>query len=455
LSDRGTCFDKNMKISKYIDVNKCNIGYVLFHGLNGSMVYCDEQTGQRLSEGKMDGINEDIKQKLKDTGFITTGKEEKELFRKLENLIEARNNPVGTAMFIPSYNCNFRCPYCFEKWRLENGKGWLEQVMTRKQADLYFEYYNLFSHNREWKSVFFYGGEPFLAENRDIITYICDKASALGATEFFAISNGYCLDQYIDIIKQFKKSLIQITLDGVGDAHDRTRFLKNGEGSYEKIAENISLALENGIRIRQRANIDENNVDQVTALKKESMERGWADSRFFSQYFAKIDYDKRENNAEFDEDNPFLKSIREDVKAGKEPAFGNRFCGGCGSSWIMDPFGDVYSCMEFVGMKDHRMFNISEEGVEVFSDVIGSLQKRRSNLMEKCRDCRYVFVCKGGCPAKAERKYGSLLRESCDSMPEFLQEAFISVANENLEGCKVKEASEKGPYFIPLTTRAK
>ena len=53
----------------------------------------------------------------------------------------------------------------------------------------------------------FYGGEPFLPCNMDIIKYIIQKAPN---STYAAITNGYCLDEFIDILKKVKVTFYKL-----------------------------------------------------------------------------------------------------------------------------------------------------------------------------------------------------------------------------------------------------
>jgi len=72
----------------------------------------------------------------------------------------------------------------------------------------------------------------------------------------------------------------------------------------------------------------------------------------------------------------------------------------CGQSPVIDHLGDLYSCDHFVEKK-YRLGNIKY--VSLQSVVNSDLQRKlafakKIGLTEKCKNCRFLFICNGGCP---------------------------------------------------------
>lgn len=63
------------------------------------------------------------------------------------------------------------------------------------------------------------------------------------------ITNGYLLNQEIvDTLAQCNVKFAQITLDGIGEAHDATRHLVGGGSTFERIAESLYRKISGGKR---------------------------------------------------------------------------------------------------------------------------------------------------------------------------------------------------------------
>ena len=72
----------------------------------------------------------------------------------------------------------------------------------------------------------------------------------------------------------------------------------------------------------------------------------------------------------------------------------------CGRALIIEHNGDIYSCDHFV-TEDHKLGNLLETPLKDLPD--GPLQHqfaldKRDKRPESCRQCRWDFVCRGGCP---------------------------------------------------------
>ena len=91
--------------------------------------------------------------------------------------------------------------------------------------------------------VVWFGGEPLLGI--DIIDSLSKRMIALAdqhSVKYDAeiITNGYLMDaRAVEVLAKAKVKEAQITLDGLRTAHDRTRHLVNGDGTFETIVDHI------------------------------------------------------------------------------------------------------------------------------------------------------------------------------------------------------------------------
>lgn len=185
----------------------------------------------------------------------------------------ASNFEVGLTI-CPTLGCNFDCPYCFEN----HHPGRMSQ---QTQDDVIALAERMMKASGAKKlDVSWYGGEPLLAP--DLIEALSGRLMALAerqGAEYRAaiITNGYLLTQEIaDMLGRSKVGSAQITLDGVGPEHDKTRHLAGGGPTYDRIVHNLRT-LKLPFKVSIRHNVHESNKDQVDplrdmveALKKES-----------------------------------------------------------------------------------------------------------------------------------------------------------------------------------------
>ena len=151
--------------------------------------------------------------------------------------------------FVVTEDCNLRCKYCYICKKQTN------HVLDFESAKKFIDY--LFSGELELPPAVilgFIGGEPFLEiELIDKITdYFKFKAYEVESPWYwnYCISittNGINYDspkvqKYIR--KNKDKMSLTITVDGTREKHDLQRVFPNGEGSYDAVARNIPLYLE-------------------------------------------------------------------------------------------------------------------------------------------------------------------------------------------------------------------
>lgn len=100
-----------------------------------------------------------------------------------------------------------------------------------------------------------YGGEPLLKKNQEVVKYIVNKGVSLGY-RFAAISNGFELENYEDILGPDKLGALQITIDDPRDQHNTIRVHQDGFPTFDKILSNVEMALNKGCKVSVRMNTD-------------------------------------------------------------------------------------------------------------------------------------------------------------------------------------------------------
>jgi uncharacterized protein len=389
---------------------------------------------------------------LKKRGYLTdlSLDEEEDYFCKVAEMLHHRESTGSPAyIFMVTYNCNLRCGYCFQDhMRTNPAFSHLLRRMDRQIVDRILSAFPQIeaSHGIEsdediCRYITFFGGEPLLASNREIVEYIMTQVLARGPARFTAVTNGTDLKDYEDLLGPQLLSALQITLDGPSPEHDRRRIYADGSGSSARITENITMALERGVRVEVRTNVDRTNIGFLPNLAEEIIANGWDRYSNFVAYTAPVapandktdrkttmsswELDKRLNDMR-DQD-PRLRVIaRPDdgllSKIGKifglqEDPFENfrsTYCGAHGRMYVFDPFGDIYACWEKTGDRRIRIGHVEPDG-RVASEVLQATWRSRTVASNPvCRRCRFALSCGGGCATRALQSNGSLFTNYCD-----------------------------------------
>lgn len=428
---------------------------LLVNGLFGAMDVVTKEVADRLNSGKIDDLPASLIEHLEKRGHLTQLPLEAEtadlkLLSHIHKKILGRNKI--TLIIMPTYDCNFRCPYCYEQHRLKNGREWLETTMSSQMTDAVFGVLqNYRTKGYKLSECTLYGGEPFLAKNIDtvkkIIQYCKDMDIPLSA-----ISNGYELDSYIDLLGEYGIKNIQISIDGAGKVNDCRRIHKDGLPTYEHIMENAELALEHGIDITLRVNVGPENLHSIGELVEDIKEKGFIDKEKrrlpddkrgkFDYYFKATDVNRQAKNriSEFDileelrkagfdineamglhsQFNLMANRLKTMLKDKKYADYSPSFCGAEDGMLVVDPFGKVHTCWTAVGKKDEALVGFVDVESKKFLVNFNKAKwrMRTVDLMERCSVCPYAFICRGGCAAHALNMHGSYFREYCGEFKE-------------------------------------
>ena len=92
--------------------------------------------------------------------------------------------------------------------------------------------------------------------------------------------------------------------------------------------------------------------------------------------------------------------------------FHSIFCGVQSGSYILDPYGDIYTCWETVGKTEYVLGKYTPS-IE-WNDRVKNWQGRNIGNTPKCSCCKYALLCGGGCLAKALKHKGNFKASYCD-----------------------------------------
>jgi len=356
---------------------------------------------QSFIENGDDLSDDDFRAQLKRSGFLIDD-DVNELERIRFKMLKSRYNTDAFQLTITvTADCNFACAYCYEKEVIKH------EYMTTETADKIFEIVKMQMPKISLLDVHWYGGEPLL--NMDIILYLSEKFITLCKehnVQYKArmVTNGYLLSsEYIEQINASQISMLQITIDGDKEIHDRMRPLLSGEGSYDVIMKNIAENIDQLPQISLRINVDKNNTDAAKKVSQQIKDNGWSHKVF--PYLGRIRVDLDDESftncycgSEFSlEELKYMHELDKDSMS-QYPRLKHNYCGAdCINSLTLSANGDIYKCWKDIGIVKNRVGALSMSQLDnerLFFDYM--LYDPTTN--ETCSQCKYLPLCMGGCP---------------------------------------------------------
>ncbi len=372
-------------------------------------------------------------------GYLIETGEEQRLYKNsyLDFLDERESNEVQI-FFVPWYDCNFSCSYCYQE-----GYSCEHKPLTGEVTDAFFNYITReFSDKKKYVTIF--GGEPLLASTgvRARIEQFIARAAEHGIS-IAVVTNGYNLVDYLDVLGKGSIREIQVTLDGPREIHDARRYLKNEGPTFDRIVAGIDGALVRGLPINLRMVVDRDNIDHLPALAAFAIEKGWTKNPLFKTQIGR-NYELHQcqsNNARLFERAGLYEKLYEIIRDHPEflefhrPAYSiSRFlfdngklpeplfdsCPGCKSEWAFDYTGRIYPCTATVGKEGEEIGTYYPE-VTKRDAIIDEWESRDVTTIPECSACGLQLVCGGGCGTVAKNRTGKLHAPDCRPVQPLLE----------------------------------
>lgn len=321
-----------------------------------------------------------------------------------------------------TFNCNFACPYCYEK-----EAGLLHQGdMSIEMADSLLDWLECYLNNRGLTLLHLrlYGGEPLC--NIDLIKHIGDRLPNICESngvdlQAYIVTNASLLDEDIfPILDRLRVSYFQITLDGPKNIHDEMRPFTDGTGSYDMIMRNVNAVVERGHEVMIRVNVGKGNIDHLHSLVDDLERKIVANGRVsidFSSIFSECWGEGGGIEAELgpaDADKIFEANDYAVSKGFRinNPYLYDHCYAITENNFELDPSGNLFSCASFVGHEKYCLGNIRDNG---FNHIYFRLLTTDS-FDDECIKCKYLPICLGGCRAEVAMKTGDVVAKSCNKV---------------------------------------
>ncbi len=414
----------------------------------------------------VNSIDKKLYEKLKQRGYIFESEEdEKKSLNKFKKIIELTGeesykfSPIDFTI-CPTMGCNLRCTYCFEEEKYHENL----EVMSEKKLETLFKYikqrskeYAKLKEDSKGKklpnlTIKLFGGEPLLKNTYPIVKKIFEFADQ-NHIGIYIITNGTNIDgMYFELLKKYNRmSRVQITLDGYKKTHDMRRIHADGSGSFDQVCKGIQRVLDSETMLDVRINVDKENIYNLNELKELFEKRGWLKNSFFNPYASPVRTFKSNDNPDdiphniifcaeilkiltdngwYGEKASFLKDLL--IPSGMAMRFFDssnaeikpwkvNYCEATsGRSFCFAPNGTIVTCTTYAGCKEHTIGHFDENGVTIDQDKLHRWTHRSPFNIEKCKNCKFVLFCGGGCPAEAIEK-GDINCPSCNDIEKTLE----------------------------------
>jgi len=399
---------------------------------------------------------------LRDNGFLVDSREADR--RRLdEYLTEVKSNRTElNVTVLTTLQCNFACDYCFQGDHGDYNKyadrmspetagrvaDWIEREMDRVRP--------------ERVVLTFFGGEPLL--NLPVMYALAERAwdatEARGIALYVnVITNGLLLTpEVVDRLLPYGLNGIKITLDGDRDTHNRMRPLRGGQGTFDRIVENVR-AVAGKVRIAIGGNFDESSADSYPALLEFLKAQDFADrlSKIFFKPVIRMEPvsakgiipltpvaakdtlngtcmtsvgsgagNACDSCSVLDDKLTFL---REETRRLGFPTHDGVHNGPChvhmAHAHTIGPDGSLYACPGFTGQLALSTGHIDDRR-DTWRETARERFLRLSPWKE-CGDCAYIPVCAGGCVAASYAQLGDMNVPTCHKRS--FDSALISLAH--------------------------
>jgi uncharacterized protein len=404
--------------------------YLVFNVFTGALLELDEAEYASIAPladapgvAPPDDVAPALRARLEQAGILVpAGFDE----RAAITAIRRRAMEASEALLLtlaPTIQCNFRCTYCFETHR--------QEVMSPEtQADL-MRFIARQAEGARAIATTWFGGEPLLQP--DIIERIQRFTNDLGEARGLRVRRGVVTNGYFltsPMVRRLQAlgewEMVQVTLDGMPEIHDRRRVLVGGRGTWDRIVANCRTALDEGLRIDLRVNVDRRNAPMAGALLDRLLEEGVLPAARISLGFvtdSTTACSHVKDDVLSDEERARITIWFEGelLRRGLAPTAGlpSPLCGPMCSvesrrGFVVAPSGLIFKCWHQIdGGEDQAIGHVTGRPMPNADAELARWARYDPSTRKGCSNCTAFPTCQGGCPWEYER-LGRVHRGECD-----------------------------------------
>jgi uncharacterized protein len=413
-----------------------------------------ERVGTQAPEGWTDE-ERDALETLAGHGFLVDSPDDDH--RHLREYFHAvREGPDELRMTVlTTLQCNFACGYCIQGDHGDYNRHAAKMSLDTASRVAEWAERRLESLGATSYVLTFFGGEPLL--NLPVVYYLSERmwafCHARGVRMLVnVITNGLLLTpEVVDRLAPVGLNGVKITLDGDRETHNRMRPLRGGQGTFDRIIQNIRRVA-GRCRIAIGGNFDAETADSYPALLDFLREQDFAD-RLSRIAFKPVIRERRPGDpaapggrAKFIPVTPVdgasrplggacmtsagsatttcdschladdqMVFLREETKKRGFATVDGVHMGPCEvhrrHAHTIGPDGSLFACPGFAGDQTQSTGHIDGREEQARSEAAARFE--RLAAWTACRDCAFIPVCAGGCTVAAHSELGDMHAPNC------------------------------------------
>lgn len=200
---------------------------------------------QKLENGKEDDETAALLAKYRGQGICRENVLEKIEHPATQTLSYHLEHRVQKVTLQLTQNCNLRCDYCAYSGKYNqrtHNSGRMSLDTVKKSIDYAIEH----SDGVENLNIGFYGGEPLLEfeDLKNAVKYVDEKYHGRKVNYSITTNGTIMSGEIVKFLMEHDFSVL-ISLDGPKELHNKNRVFANGEGSFDKIMQNLRYVKDN------------------------------------------------------------------------------------------------------------------------------------------------------------------------------------------------------------------
>ena len=420
-----------MKISRFTNILKRKDVYLVHNALVNSILKVYLRKYQKFIDSIENAKNfqfdetDEFQRTMKDLNIIVDDFED-EMADLNSRFFVFEHSSELYVLLIVTRKCNFRCSYCYEDY--------IDQDMSQEVFSNSRKFIISEIKNNRYKAVWvsFFGGEPTLMADQinQFMESLIEENRKLpypANIKAMMTTNGYLLNSHM--LDRFIKNRIvryQITVDGLEEDHNCSRYLANGKGTWKTIVNNLKYfnnIINSEVSVLLRSNITPQLYEHMDEWL-EFLHKNFMKGPFFIHFEVAKNYGHMndENFKLLENEKEVIIDIIDRAKKWRLPleliAFATMpFSLVCYAarqfSVIIDYNGEVKKCTSSSLDEPYNCIGKITEKGEMICDWKKAAQWTSYEVSENCKKCSILPLCyQRKCPA-AKKSF-----EMCDFLCE-------------------------------------